>query len=80
MHHIPVYFLSCQIYLGFSLKKKKSSAAANGISSEALKLQISPEQFQEEKVLCVDQRHRCIEQSFGLCGRGRGWDDLGEWH
>ena len=27
-------------------------------------------------------RHRCIEQSFGLCGRGRGrgLDDLGEWH
>ena len=24
--------------------------------------------------------HRCIEQSFGLCERGRGWDDLGEWH
>ena len=23
---------------------------------------------------------RCIEQSFGLCGRGREWDDLGEWH
>ena len=22
----------------------------------------------------------CIEQSFGLCGRGRGWDDSGEWH
>ena len=21
-----------------------------------------------------------IEQSYGLCGRGRGWDDLGEWH
>ena len=21
-----------------------------------------------------------IEQSFELCGRGRGWDDLGEWH
>ena len=20
------------------------------------------------------------KQSFGLCGRGRGWDDLGEWH
>ena len=32
--------------------------------------------------LCARQqkRHRCIEQSFGLCGRGRGWDDLGEWH
>ena len=26
------------------------------------------------------ERHRCIEQSFGLCGRGRGWDDLGEWY
>ena len=26
------------------------------------------------------KRHWCIEQSFGLCGRGRVWDDLGEWH
>ena len=26
------------------------------------------------------RRHRCIELSFGLCVRGRGWDDLGEWH
>ena len=26
------------------------------------------------------KRHRCIEWSFGLVGRGRGWDDLGEWH
>ena len=26
------------------------------------------------------KRHWCIEQSFGLCARGRGWDDLGEWH
>ena len=26
------------------------------------------------------KRHWCIEQSFGLCGRGRRWDDLGEWH
>ena len=25
------------------------------------------------------KRHRCIEQSFGLCGRGKGWDDLGTW-
>ena len=32
--------------------------------------------------LCVRQqkRHRYIEQSFGPYGRGRGWDDLGEWH
>ena len=26
------------------------------------------------------KRYRCIEQSFGLCERGRGWDDLREWH
>ena len=26
------------------------------------------------------KRHWCIEQSFGLCGRGRGWDYLAEWH
>ena len=26
------------------------------------------------------KRHRCIEWTFGLCGRGPGWDDLGEWH
>ena len=24
------------------------------------------------------KRHTCIEQSFGLCGREREWDDLGE--
>ena len=24
------------------------------------------------------KRHRCIEQTFGLYGRGRGWDDLAE--
>ena len=32
--------------------------------------------------LCTRQqkRHWCIEQSFGLYGTGRGWDDLGGWH
>ena len=24
------------------------------------------------------KRHRCKEQTFGLCGRRRGWDDLRE--
>ena len=30
--------------------------------------------------LCTRQqkRHQCIEQSYGLCGRGRGWEDLGD--
>ena len=26
------------------------------------------------------KKYRCIGQSAGLCGRGRGWDDSGEWH
>ena len=26
------------------------------------------------------KRHRCTEQSFGLCGKRRGWDDLREQH
>ena len=26
------------------------------------------------------KRHRCIEQSLGLCGSRWGWDDLREWH
>ena len=26
------------------------------------------------------KRHRCKEQTFGLCGRRWGWDDLREWH
>ena len=32
--------------------------------------------------LCMRQqkRHWCIDQSYGLCGRERGWGDLGEWH
>ena len=32
--------------------------------------------------LCAKQkkRHRCTEQTFGLCGRRRGWDDLREQH
>ena len=26
------------------------------------------------------RRHRCKEQTFGLSGRRRGWDDLREYH
>ena len=26
------------------------------------------------------KRHRCIEQTFGFCGRRQGWDDLREEH
>ena len=31
-------------------------------------------------LLTIKIRHRCIEQSFGFCGRGQGWDGMGEWH
>ena len=33
-----------------------------------------------ERPMWLKLEFRNIEQSFGLCGRGRGWDDLGEWH
>ena len=26
------------------------------------------------------KRHRCTEQTFALCGRRQGWDDLREQH
>ena len=42
-----------------------------GVSQMALVVTLSARQ---------QKRHRCIEQFFGLCGRGRVWDDLGEWH
>ena len=28
----------------------------------------------------LQKSHKYIEQSFGFCGKGRGWDDLEEWH
>ena len=32
------------------------------------------------EILVYQEQQTNIEQSFGLCGRGSGWDDLGEWH
>ena len=31
-------------------------------------------------VSMLTQNFRNIEQTFGFCRRGRGWDDLGKWH
>ena len=42
-----------------------------GVSQVALVVTLSARQ---------QKRHRCIEWTFGLCGRGRRWDNLGEWH
>ena len=52
----------------FAKKKKKKS-----IYMEFRKMVAIPLYVRQQK------RHRCIEQSFGLCGRGRGLDDLGDW-
>ena len=53
--------------------------------SEEILFNIQFDEFSFFKIMITlyarqQKRHRCIEQSFGLCGRGRGWDDLGEWH
>ena len=44
----------------------------------------APKEFRKMATITLyarqQKRLRCIEQSFGLYGRGRGWDDLGEWH
>ena len=31
----------------------------------------------QSSILCLQNP---IEQSYGLCWRGKGWEDLGEWH
>ncbi|KAB0362176.1 hypothetical protein FD754_006332 [Muntiacus muntjak] len=54
------------------------------IQSEAS--QKDKDQYKFRKMVMItlyarqQKRHRCTEQSFGLCGRGQGWDDMGEWH
>ena len=46
---------------------KRNEKKAKWLSGEALQI-------------AVKRREAKIEQSYGLCGRGRGWGDLGEWH
>ena len=38
------------------------------------------ERCNNEPICKKEERHRCIEQSFGLCERRRGWDDLRDQH
>ena len=42
-------------------------------------IQIGKEELKFSLYARQQKRHKCIEKSFGLCGRVRG-DDLGEWH
>ena len=34
----------------------------------------------QNKMGASSSRTTSIDQSYGLCGKGRGWGDLGEWH
>ena len=52
-------------------KKKNSNTVYQHIYMEFRKMVTIALYARQQK------RHRCIEQSFGLCGGG---DDLGEWH
>ena len=36
-------------------------------------------EFRKMGTITLYERYK-RDQSFGLCGRGRGWADLGEWH
>ena len=55
-------------------KKKNTNTVYECICMEFRKMVMITLYARQQK------RHRCIEQSFGLCRRGRGWDGLGEWH
>ena len=46
-------------------------------------LQVRLQQYMNRELPDVQtgfRKGRCIEQSYGLNGRGSGWEDLGEWH
>ena len=76
-HCLPIYFpwsVWITINCGKFWKRWKYQTTWS-VSWEAC-MQVRKQQLE----LDMQKRHWCIEQSFGLCGRGRGWDDLGEWH
>ena len=62
------------IHSEFSQKKKKTPIQYTNIYMEFRKMAMTTLYARQEK------RHRCVFQTFGLRGRGRGWDDLGEGH
>ena len=72
--HISVMRRKCWI-LGFCQSTREC----------CLSLVVSQLKIMDQMVtitLCTRQqkRHWCIKQSYGLCWRGRRWEDLGEWH
>ena len=54
----------------FKVKKNKTEQNKKYMSRGLLSNKKSP----------IFNHSDLIEQSYELCGRGRGWEDLGEWH
>ena len=62
-------------------KKHKLESRLPGEISITSDMQMTPPLKQKAKRnQSLLMRVKEEKQSFGLCGRGRGWDDLGEWH
>ena len=73
-------YKSCRQFPIMKLESYKDSRSQGIMSySEKCKMELAFNN-QKDRDTRQQKRHWCIEQSFGLCGRGRGWDDLGEWH
>ena len=54
------------------VRKKNTNTVFSHIYMEFRKMVMTTLYERQQK------RHKCIEQSFGLCGRRQGWDDLRE--
>ena len=65
-------------------QKKSTSASLTTLKPLTVdhnKLRKTPEKMViPDHLTCLLRNLYVGQQSFGLCGRGQGWDDLGEWH
>ena len=66
---------NCQHLLDHMRDSKRDTDVVNLLS-----IYRGPGLYKTREYARQQRRHRCIEQSFGLCRRGQGWDGLGEWH
>ena len=73
-----LYSLQPKVEKFYIVSKNKTSSWLAQVMNSLFP--ITAELFKILKDNAVKVLHWCIEQSYGLCGRGRGWEDLGEWH